>query len=80
MSTREIIDQIISLPENQQWQVVLGVLNRLQGQHADTGFASPGEPMSLEAFKQRLAKAEQDIPTGRVYTSEEVRKRLDTWK
>ena len=80
MSTREIIEQIAALPENEQWQVVLGVLNQLKGQHLDTGFASPGEPMSMEAFSQRLAKAAQDIEAGRIFTSDEVRKRLDTWK
>jgi hypothetical protein len=80
MSTTEIIRQIFALPENQQWQVVLGVLHKLQDQQAEAGLASPGEPMSLETFKQRLAKAERDIVAGRVYTTDEVRKRLNTWK
>ena len=80
MSAKEIIQQITTLPESQQWQVVLAVLQLLQNQTSEISMATPGEPMSMDVFKLRLEKAEQDIEARRVYTTDEVRKRLDSWK
>jgi hypothetical protein len=79
MSTKEIIQEIFALPENQQWQVVMNVLHQLQEQRTEKELASSGDLMSMEAFQERLAKAEQDIAEGRVFTSQEVRDRVKTW-
>lgn len=77
MQAKTLIEQVRALPEAEQWEVVMAVLSQLQTQTAPQ---SPGEPMSMETFQQRIAQAEADIEAGRVYNSDEVRKRVQGWK
>ena len=76
MSAADILKLVYNLPENQQWQIVMKVLQKLQQQ----SLAEPGEPMSLETFKKRIAKADQDILEGKTFSTEEVRNRVKKWK
>ncbi len=41
-----------------------------------TGFATAGEPLSVENIGQMVAAAEEDIANGNTYTSDQVRKLL----
>jgi len=77
MQAKTLIEQVQALPEAEQWEVVMAVLSQLQAQAAPQ---SPGDPMSMEAFQQRIAQAEADIEAGRVYGSDEVRKRVRGWE
>ena len=38
------------------------------------------EPMSLDAFYQKIDKAENDIATGQILTHEELLKEVNLWK
>ena len=80
MSTADIVKLIYKLPENQQWKVVMDVLQKLQQQNNDGKLAEPGTPMSMEVFKQRISKAEKDVLEGNVLSTQEVRNRLKAWK
>ena len=77
MQAKTLIEQVQALPEAQQWEVVMAVLSQLQAQTAPQ---SPGDPMSMEDFQQRIAQAEADVEAGRVYSRDEVRKRVRGWK
>ncbi|MEL6673793.1 MAG: hypothetical protein AAFR61_16425 [Bacteroidota bacterium] len=77
MSTKEIIQHIFSLPKKQQWEVVKEVLEQLQAETSETNLAGSGEAMSMEAFKERIKKAESDLD---LLSTEEVRQRLASWK
>lgn len=80
MSTTEIIKHIFALPQSQQWKVVLGVRQKLQTENTGEDMSMPGESMSMEIFQQRISMAEKDIVDGRVFSTEEVRRRLNSWK
>ena len=77
MQAKHLIEQVQALPEAEQWEVVMAILSQLKAQTAPQ---SPGDPMSMEAFQQRIAQAEADIEAGRVYNRDEVRKRMREWK
>jgi parvulin-like peptidyl-prolyl isomerase len=77
MQAKILIEQVQALPEAQQWEVVMAVLNQLQAPKTPQ---SPGDPMSMKDFQQRIAQAEADVEAGRVYSSDEMRKRVKGWK
>jgi hypothetical protein len=84
MQAKSLIEQIQALPEAEQWEVVMAILNQLPATsyqlQSPTIPQSPGEPMSMEVFQQRMAQAEADIVAGRMYSSDEVRKRVRGWR
>lgn len=80
MSSADIVKLIFQLPEHEQWQVIMRVLKKLQPQTVEQNLAEPGEPLTLEGFKERIYQTEQDILEGNTFSSEEVKERLKKWK
>ena len=77
MQTETLIEQVQALPEADQWKIVMALLQQLQDKQPPPHL---GEPMSMEAFQQRIAQAEADVEAGRVFSSQEVRNQVRKWK
>lgn len=43
-------------------------------------YTTDGVPLTKEAFIKEMEEAEKDIKAGRVMTTKELKKRINTWK
>ncbi len=43
-------------------------------------YTTDGIPLTKEAFAKEMEEAEQDVKSGRVMTTKELKKRIGTWK
>lgn len=43
-------------------------------------YSVTGEPLTLEVYNNFLEKAEQDIKEGKAITSEELSKKMESWR
>ena len=71
-----LVQQILLVQKGSLITKIKGILEK----EMIVGYTTDGEPLTKEAYNARLARAEQDVLEGRVTSSEDLRKEVESWK
>lgn len=77
MKSQRIIQSIQELPIAEQRKIALAVLNGILSQSSDS--TSP-IAFTMEEFLQRINQAEEDIETGKIFSTQEAKSQIRKWK
>tara|TARA_R110002049_G_scaffold35706_1_gene114919 strand:+ start:190 stop:444 length:255 start_codon:yes stop_codon:yes gene_type:complete len=72
--------KLISWISQSQDFSLLQKLKNIFEEEAVVAFSTDGKPLTLKQYNQALEKAEKDIKNGRVNSTEELRKKVASWK
>jgi len=72
--------KLISWISQSQDFSLLQKLKNLFEEEAIVAYSTDGKPLTLKQYNQALEKAEQDIKNGKVSNTDELRKKVASWK
>jgi hypothetical protein len=83
MSTQDIQQdklKLINWISQSQGFSLLQKIKCIFEEEAIVAYSADGRPLTLKTYNKNLHKAEKDIENGRVISSEELLKKVDSWK
>lgn len=72
--------KLISWISQSQDFSLLQKLKHIFEEEAIVAYSTDGKPLTLKKYNQSLEKSEKDIKSGRVSTTDELRKTIASWR
>ncbi len=73
-------NQIVNLLEQLNEMERINIFQNFETEIYKYFFPIPLKPMTIEEYNQRLAQSDLDIQEGRLLTSEQMAKEIESWK
>ena len=72
----DLVEKILSI----KTETTIEKLNKILDKEMIVGYTVEGKPLTKKAYNKRLEEAEQDVLNGRVTSSEDLKKEMQSWR
>jgi hypothetical protein len=72
----DLVEKILNI----RTETIIEKLNQILDKEMIVGYTVEGKPLTKKAYNKRLEKAEQDVLSGRVTSSEDLKKEMQSWR